>query len=209
MFMELRNVSLKAGDVVAFAGRGVASNAIKLFTCSRFSHVGGIAYVSNRDMRASARYSGLADEWTSRNLLIESTTLDTHPCVIQQRPFRGVQAHEPHRRIEEYDGEVWLLKLHPDWKLSLEESSLLTRYLLGKVGLEYSMVEAALSGGNIVKRWLSNPESFHYVFCSQLWTGALERVGRYPLANASKVNPGELVRTLVEQGTYLPPIPLK
>ena len=177
----------QVGDLFAFAGRGWVSNAIKLFTCSRYSHVGGIA-----------AYNGYT-------LLFESTTLSDVPCVIAGKTVKGVQAHFPFDRMLNYPGSIWRLRLVPDWELSDDESALLTRYLLGKIGVDYSAGAAMLSGGNWLKRWICRNESFHSAFCSQLWTGALERVGRHPPVNAGKVNPGQLIRTLVDLGYYQPP----
>lgn len=181
----------RPGDILGFSGKGLTSNVIKAFTCSRYSHVGGIA-----------PYAG-------EMLLFESTTLSDLPCVITGEHVKGVQAQYPNRRIAAYEGSVWRLRLVPDWVLSSDETELLTRYLVAKIGIDYSAAEAALAGGNLIKRWICRRESFHHAFCSQLWTGALERVGRHPPVNAGKVNPGQLIRTLVDLGYYQPPERLK
>lgn len=206
-------MNVKPGDLFAFAGRGLVSSAIKVFTCSRYSHVAGVANVERRHFEpfwpSKFDRDRLNRTWVDGLCLIESTTLTDSPCLLTGLQVGGVQVQSIERRIESYDGSVWHLPLSEEWMLDPHESDLLTYYLLAKVGRPYPKYEWGFAGGNIVKHWLFHPENFNYVFCSQLWCGALERVNRHEQVNASKVNPGQLIRRLVDVGTYLPPVKIK
>lgn len=197
----------QSGDLLEFAGRGFTSRVIQIGTCSRASHVGGIAYV---DRWLAGRLSDELDYlrphveqgWRDRYLLIESTTLNSTPCVLTGKTIKGVQAHDPNQRINDYDGRVWLYRLWPQWKLTVAESNALSTYLLRMIGVPYGELDAAEAGGNILKWLLPKHTTWDITFCSKLWCGALERINRNEIKNCAKVHPGGLLRGLVDVGVY-------
>lgn len=207
----------RPGDLWAFSGNLRTSRAIKFFTCSPYSHVGGIAVVDRELLgrlmfRTDLHFPPPAEvwrNWTARPLLFESTTLSEIPCSLMGRTFSGVQAHEPEAVLENYPGRVWRIRLRNGWALGHEASERLSHRMVRQVGLPYDRHQAMLSGTLLLKRWLWSPSDLHYVFCSELWAHALMELGRFPLQNTSKVNPGRLVNWLVDAGIYTQPEVLK
>lgn len=163
---------IKAGDVIAFGGKGAFSNIIKFGTNSPVSHVGVV-------MRQER------DGEEMRNLLIESTSLDGGG---------GVSTSFLSASIDNYDGEVWWLPLRTI--MSYEQYGLFFGFLLDKVGREYDMkqaVKSALDLTDAVRGPGYNEEDFSKLFCSELVSGALEASGIIPSVNASEVTPADLV----------------
>lgn len=82
----------KIGDVVAFSGFGRKSLFVNLVTYGfpwwHASHV------------------GIIGEHNGELLLFESTTLSDVPCVIQGKPFKGVQAVRLKDRVATYRGRA-------------------------------------------------------------------------------------------------------
>ncbi|MHB1033263.1 MAG: hypothetical protein ACYC35_05050 [Pirellulales bacterium] len=211
-----RKNDFRSGDLLAFSGRGCLSRWIQIGTCSKWSHVGGIAWTPKRQLQ-NLRRSGVLDvpearlaDWRDCYLLYEATTLVNLPCRITGRPIRGVQAHQPAERLAGYDGRAWRLRLDPDWRLSAEESTRLTAYLVSKIGRRYDERGALLSGTRLLKRhWWWGRADLATLFCSELWAGALERIGRLPIENPSTFSPAELIRAMVFHGVYQEPEQVK
>ncbi|MBL4884380.1 MAG: hypothetical protein JKY95_07580 [Planctomycetaceae bacterium] len=140
---------------------------------------------------------------------VESTTLCSHSCVILNRPVKGVQAHTPITRIQDYTqsgGHVDLYRLSRIDQLSNEESVLLSRILIRHFIAEqisYDMGGALLSGTRLFKRTRLLPKAdLNELFCSELVAAVLMRLGRLNRANPTRYNPACLLRQLVREGTF-------
>ena len=107
----------RPGDLLLFSGCHCLSWTIRIGTCSRFSHVGGLAYVDRTLIwravdggwmtgLSEAQVDELACGFRAGWLLFESTTLVDSPCRITDQLIKGVQAHRPMSRITRYKGEV-------------------------------------------------------------------------------------------------------
>lgn len=191
-------MSFQAGDLLVFYGNGRISRAISLWTMQWLSCRPGPSHVG-----LICRYEGPEH---SGPLLVESTTLNDRPCLIRQLHVRGVQAQEPAGRIESYDGRVDLYRLVPLWQLDAGESKLLTRILVDhfvRKGIAYDRGGAVLSGTRVFKwtRFFPNA-ALDLVFCSELASAVLMRLGRMNVANPACFHPAQLVKELVRTGVY-------
>jgi hypothetical protein len=222
MLLDLNQYQPRAADVLAFSAgwRDWEGLLIKVATCSRVSHIAGIARVEARHLLDEAqrreRLKGrdrdtihlrhLAADWYRRPLVIESTTLCADPCKLLGRSIDGVQAHDPHERITSYlqaGGRVWLYRPTPDWYVDPEQSELLARFLLRHVGDAYDYRQAITSAARLMRRWWwFQPANLHAVFCSELWDAALQQIRLLAPDDYSVVNPARLLRTLVKIGRY-------
>lgn len=186
------------GDIVACSGTGWVSWAIRLGTCSPYSHV------------------GIVVRWRRRLFVVESTTLAARPCEISGKPTRGVQAHELEHWLAGYRGRVWLLRLAHGWELDAEESINLTNEALSWIGRGYDAVGALGSAprciDGIITRYCAGREGRERAFCSRLVVRLLKSKGvrRFDGASHSGMwNPAEVVRHLVWTEKYLPPERIK
>jgi cell wall-associated NlpC family hydrolase len=85
---------MKAGDVIAFSGKGNFSEIIKWATRSGVSHVGVI--IQSKLLIGDQAQDGMF------NQIIESTTLNG---------FSGVTISRLSDRLDTYDGEIWWLPI--------------------------------------------------------------------------------------------------
>ncbi|QGJ71055.1 Hypothetical protein PBC10988_27580 [Planctomycetales bacterium 10988] len=176
------------GDLVAFSGNSWVGRFIRLITLSRFSHVGIICFHQGRP------------------LLIESTTLSPFPCLLTGKRIHGVQAHDPYRVLQRGLSRIWVCRLQRHEELAPSESERLTAFLLRFLHFEYDTPGALLSGTRFLKRrWWASREDLTRLFCSELCAAALKHIRRFPLVNASVINPSELIREGVRLGIYQPP----
>ncbi|ASK33135.1 C40 family peptidase [Alloalcanivorax mobilis] len=81
---------LDTGDLLLFAGRGVTSAVIRLFTGSRWSHIGMVV-----------RLPGVVEP-----LVLESTGLSESADLHLGRPVAGVALVPLSRKLQDYPGEV-------------------------------------------------------------------------------------------------------
>jgi hypothetical protein len=156
-------------------------------------------------------YRGLTEQlrW------FESTTMTRTPCLLAGVPVAGVQCHPIRSRIIDYvrgqGGRVDVYRLHPIKRLKSVEAWLLSDLLTSQCGdgdrppVSYDTEGAVMSGTRLLKRL---PFSFsvadlNQLFCSELLSVVLQRLGRMNHANPAKYHPGLLVRELVRQGTYV------
>ena len=167
------------GDLLIFSGRGFFSSVIRLATCSPYSHVGVCA-----------------EAW-GKVYLFESTTLCDLPDDLTGKKHAGVQAHVPETRIAAYDGRVWRLPVALGWKLSHDENTRLSRFLLDMLRKPYDELGAILSPVERIR-----PEHEESFFCSELVAMGLQRVGRFPLAQPQQWTPGRLVREGLRLGIF-------
>ena len=84
--------SLKTGDLLFFSGRGLASDVVRMFTRSYWSHIGIVV-----------RLRGVSEP-----LVLESTTLSDSNDLMQGRPVSGIGMVPFSNKIAEYQGDVAL-----------------------------------------------------------------------------------------------------
>jgi hypothetical protein len=159
-YAEIRHM-IYPGDVIAFGGKGRVSRWIKWLTWSRVSHVGIVG---------ESKHNG---RWQ----LIESTTLN-------DEGVSGVQEVDLERRIEAYNGQVWLLKLAPVHFYYSEFEKFISEH----IGKEYDY-EQAIGSGFIIR----NEKCFKKFFCSELVAGALEAAKVIPITNVSEATPKDVI----------------
>lgn len=98
-YNTIRN-QMRAGDVIAFSGKGDVSEIIKWATKSDVSHVGVILQSKLLiDEKPQAGYF---------NQVIESTSLNG---------FSGVSISRLSDRLVNYDGEIWWLPLDDEFAI--------------------------------------------------------------------------------------------
>ncbi len=171
---------IKIGDIIAFSGFGRKSVIVNLVTFGwpfwYASHV------------------GIIGEYNGEQLLFESTTLSNLPCVIQEKPFKGVQAVRLTDRINSYNGRVYHYPIYRP--LFGFETERLNEFLLDKVGTPYDLHGGVRSATHGLS-WLESRfkgEDLNYIFCSELVAAAHARIGLLQTSSASRWNPNRLIR---------------
>ncbi len=172
--------AIKAGDVIAFSGRGVISSVIKYVTRSPYSHVAIIIDVQNK-----------------QPLLMESTTLSTSPDLVSGVIEKGVQLHRLTERMAQSDAQAWWLPLVrsiPDKPLKIMQNWL---YDMHKRRVPYDNKQAIASGVDFLDGlhlFAAEPD-FSSLFCSELVGKALQLAGVIPgFINPSEQTPADIVR---------------
>lgn len=162
---------MKPGDVIAFAGKGFISSAIKMITDCQASHVGII-------MQANV------PTWEGGhiNQIIESTSIGDG--------FAGVQINRMSIHMKKYDGEIWWLPLSKDSREKLNQGMFFS-FLLDQVGKKYDAPQAIGSALDFIP---DNREDFDRLFCSELNAAALEKGGVLHEVNASEMTPADVCR---------------
>lgn len=94
MYDSIRN-DLDTGDILLYSGTGAISTAIKIGTCSKWSHVGVIVRPRDFDMVC----------------VLQSTTLSKAKDIISNQPVEGVQLNFLSESIEIYPGGIAVRKL--------------------------------------------------------------------------------------------------
>ena len=186
-------------DIAACYGTDPTSRAISWLTASPFAP---------RRLRRGPSHVAVICHFHEMPVLIESTTLCRHSCLIHGERISGCQAHQPEIRINDYlsaGGHVDLYRLSPVDRLSNSESELLSRILIRHfVGrnVTYDMGGALLSGTRLFKHTRLLPSAdLNQLFCSELAAKVLMRLGRLNRDNPTKYNPGTLLRQLIREGT--------
>lgn len=209
---------LRAGDVIELAGRDWRSRLIALATlptadwCAALAALALAWYAVGPLTGAAAglavpaalfarsrklSHVALVVSHKGRLFLIESTTLSQRPCLISRKRAAGGQAHDPHLRIAEYDGRVWVRHLAPYWQLTEADSDRLTEVALDYVGTPYHYIGAALAGSRVLAWWQTGSARPIYAFCVQLAAHCLKHVERFPLGTSSaSCNPTSFSRVL-------------
>jgi len=169
------------------------SAAFLVFVCffassHKFSHVGIIA----------------SDPHKIRNrlLMFESTTLNEVPCSLSGKVVRGVQAHVPWIRCEQYNGRILVASL----KIPLmdDKAMALGDWLYAQVGQSYNYFGAALSGTRFLRHWWKPLHGKLHAFCSELVMLALKRVDIIGTnKRASRLNPRQLYDILWGSDKYV------
>ncbi len=170
---------------------------------------GTASLLAPRRLRIGPSHIAVICQYHGSPVWVESTTLSRHPCAILGRPVKGVQAHLPELRIQDYvneGGHVDLYRLSPIDRLVDEESDLLSRILVKHfIGKEvtYDMGGALLSGTRLFKRTRLLPHAdLNELFCSELVAAVLMRLNRMNRDNPTRYNPADLLRQLVREGTF-------
>jgi len=140
---------LTPGCLTWFCGRELLSRFIALWTTSirqkwrgeLISHCGIVALDKFGDVKH-----------------YESTTLKT------PENFDGVQKNDPYKRINEYDGRVYIQR--PRVPLTVGQSKRLSASLEAFLGTPYDMRGAGLAGTRWIKRYFDADRSS--VFCDEL-----------------------------------------
>jgi len=211
------NGDWQPGDLLLFSGRHCLAWGIRIGTCSRWSHVGGLAYVDQGHVWQAIDEGWLSVPQERQHQLIhdfrvgwhlfESTTLVDSPCRIVGAKIRGVQAHRPMTRVVRFNGDVWLLRLHNDYRLNANQVRKLTLGYLSEIGTAYDGRAAFKSGTRIIKRsWYFNRADMSSLFCSEMIARRLQVLHLLPLSNPARYSPRNLYRTLVGAGVYRPPV---
>ena len=160
-YQDVRS-KMKAGDVIAFSGKGDFSEIIKLVTRSGVSHVGVI--LQSKLLIDNDPQSGFL------NQIIESTSLNG---------FSGVSINRLSDRVDTYDGEMWWLPLRQDIYDAMDKKKYYD-FLLHQEHKEYDAVQAVKSALDILDKIgiTYNTEDFSKFFCSELVAASLEASGQ-------------------------------
>jgi hypothetical protein len=186
------------GDLIGFSGDSWLSGLINLATLGwpgiGLSHVGIVAQ----------QYSG-------RLVLVESTTIAPEPCIIRRHHVRGAQMHDLVDVLQR-PGRIYHYPLAVP--LSGADSDRLRDYMTDLVRAEkpYDFVGAAKSRFTplaLLRMWLHGRESLGMLFCSETCAAGLRYVGRLAIRNASSLAPNQLCRRCVRQWVLCPAVRLK
>ena len=186
------------GDLVLFSGKGLVSAMIRLFTRSRWSHVGLV----------------IRDGVSGTPLLLEATITEESADTVLGRPVRGVQVVRLADKLVAYDGTVVLRRLEIDERPAglavdiredMREMAALWRYR-GYKSFTMTLILDLLSANR-------RPPRVHRVFCSELVAEMYKRHGLMTrTVRSSRYVPGDfgLVDTpFLENARLSAPILLK
>ncbi|GAM65520.1 hypothetical protein JCM19232_5020 [Vibrio ishigakensis] len=153
---------LKTGDVVLFSGKGAISHGIKLFTFSKWSHVGMVLKLPDTD--------------TDTVFLWESTTLSNLADAIDGKTKKGVQLVLLSDRIRTYDGETCVRHLQGFQVDNAKYEKLMAlRKTLRNKPYEKDQIELIKSAYD--GPWGHNEEDLSSLFCSELVAEAYQCLG--------------------------------
>lgn len=186
--------NIRTGDVIAFSGKGLVSDLIKLVTKSPISHV---AIVIGMGMGS--------DPHDPRLMLCESTTQCSDPDAVSGEIIKGVQYQFLSQRIERYDGDVYWLKLRPPQLHAPDDAGNTGDYSWGGMcnwlasthaaRIPYDTAQAMGSGVDLFDRLgigCGHPD-FSKLFCSELVVKALQIAGAAPESmNPSECTPADV-----------------
>lgn len=181
---------MKAGDMIAFSGKGNFSEIIKWATRASVSHVGVI--LQSNLLIAGEPQAGMF------NQIIESTSLNG---------FSGVSISRLSDRLDTYDGEIWWLPLRQTIWNEMDKTKFYN-FLIHQERKEYDMPQAvksaldALDQVPVLGRATKNIEDFSRFFCSELVTAGLEAAGAISHINASEVTPIDLCHFSLFENNY-------
>ena len=158
-YSEVRD-KIDVGDIILFSGTGRVSRLIKLFTMSKWSHVGTAIWYTD-DMLA----------------IFESTTLSKVKDLESGRREQGVQTVNLSTRIQNYEGKIaWYPIIGERTPEMLEAAAGFREDMRGKP-YEKSKVEFVLSSLDRPLGIGNLPENLETVFCSELSAAMLRTMG--------------------------------
>ncbi|MFH0783442.1 MAG: hypothetical protein V2B20_16020 [Pseudomonadota bacterium] len=181
---------MKAGDVIAFSGKGDFSEIIKWATRAPVSHVGVI--LQSKLLIDGDSQSGML------NQIIESTSLNG---------FSGVSISRLSDRLDTYDGELWWLPLSEKVNSAMDKKKFYD-FLIHQERKEYDMPQAIKSALDVldkvpvIGKTTHNVEDFSRFFCSELVAAGLEAAGAISNINASEVTPIDLCSFSIFDSDY-------
>lgn len=182
---------MKAGDVIAFSGKGDFSEIIKWATRAPVSHVGVI-------LQSQLMIDGDTQEGMF-NQIIESTSLNG---------FSGVSISRLSDRLDTYEGEIWWLPLNRNIWNAMDKAKFYN-FLIHQERKGYDMPQAIRSALDIfdeapvIGTATHNVEDFSRFFCSELVAAGLESANAIKSINASEVTPIDLCSfSLYEEDYY-------
>jgi hypothetical protein len=181
---------MKAGDVIAFSGKGNFSDIIKWATRAAVSHVGVI-------LQSQLLIDGTLQQGFF-NQIIESTSLNG---------FSGVCISRLSDRLDTYEGEIWWLPLRENIHAAMDKKKFYD-FLIHQDHKEYDMPQAvksaldALDKVPIAGSATHNVEDFSRFFCSELVAAGLEEAGAISHINASEVTPIDLCSFSLFENDY-------
>lgn len=192
--------ALAAGDIMACYGTDAVSRIISWQTLS---------LAAPRGLKLGPSHVAVMLPIAGELLWCESTSMSPRPCVYAGRAVSGCQLHAAEPRIEDYKatgGAVVLYRLADVWTLSGTEQRQLgdiykRHFVAARKSYDYG--GAAISGTRLWK-WLPvvPDDALESLFCSELIAALLMRMGRMNIDNATRFNPGSLLRRLVSTGVY-------
>tara|TARA_R100000808_G_scaffold7070_1_gene20784 strand:- start:6196 stop:6801 length:606 start_codon:yes stop_codon:yes gene_type:complete len=190
------------GDIMACWGTDWTSRGISAATWSP---------IAPKGLRLGPSHLAIMCQLSDRTpLWVESTTMCRHPCFIRGENARGVQAHHPEDRVKDYleqGGRVVRYSLTPINTLTTLETHLLMKILINHfvcARVDYDLGGALISGTRVWQLLHSFPGAdLDRLFCSELVSAVLQRLGRLNRANPTRHNPARLLRQAVRQGVYM------
>ena len=171
---------MKAGDVIAFAGKSHFSEIIKWATNAPVSHVGII--LQTQMIIDGESQPGMF------NQIIESAQIDG---------FTGVIISRLSERLKAYKGEIWWLPLRKDIREKMDKKKFYD-FLIHQEHKKYDMpqaIKAAIDASDkipFIGDATQNTEDFSRFFCSELVTAGLDVSGAIDSINSSEVTPIDL-----------------
>lgn len=183
--------NMKAGDVIAFSGKGDFSEIIKWATRAPVSHVGVV--LQSKLLIDDQPQEGLF------NQIIESTSLNG---------FSGVNISRLSDRLDTYDGEIWWLPLKQEMRDSMDKKKFYD-FLIHQNRKAYDMPQAIKSALDLLDKVpllgdsTHNVEDFSRFFCSELVAGGLEAAGVISNINSSEVTPIDLCSFSIFESDYI------
>lgn len=186
-------------DILACYGTSAADQIIRWGTWRLFAP---------RRLKLGPSHVAFIGDYRDQTVWVESTSKCRHACMIRTRRVSGVQVHLPHERVKDYEqqgGWVDVYRLSPMWSLSRNEvlmaSKLVQHFLHEEIG--YDLGGALLSGTRVYQLLSAFPGiDLDEIFCSQLVSAVLMRLGRMNVDNSRRYNPARLLRLLVKSGVY-------
>jgi len=163
-YEEIRD-KIRTGDIVLFSGKGKISHGIKMFTKSKWSHVGMALRMPEYDAI----------------FIWESTPLSSLKDAIDERAKHGAQLVLLSERLRMYDGEVairHLIGIDLDEDPEARKKLMELRKEVRNRSYEEDLIEfmkAAYDGP-----WGDNVEDLSSLFCSELVAEAYQRIGLLP-----------------------------
>ena len=188
----------QSGDVLLFWGRGFVSNVIMAKTATLDAmFLKGVSWPPS--------HAAIVVDY-GRPVLLESTMLGTHPCLVAKRPVAGVQLQDIDQRIADYGGrcEIWRAD-----GISQNVNRVVNADVLSLLGTEstpnakYDTIGAVISGTR-AKLMPFETGSHDRWFCSELVSFVLSRAGCLNVRQPDKVAPSDL-RRLLKRDFYVVP----
>lgn len=148
---------LRSGDILLFAGRGLVSDTVRVFTRSHWSHIGMVVHLPD----------------VPGPLVLEATTLSESNDVFCGAPVRGIGLVPFACKVREYPGEV-ALRQRVGPPLDYAQEKLLRRLVLRLRHRPYKNYLFCHARGLLTGRERGDYDA---MFCSELVAELYRRVG--------------------------------